>query len=226
MGVFLAGYMIDITSTRYIMLLVSIMILSGALGGMTSAFLSKSEDQPFFMVIVTHTFIGIVAAMMIPLLLNVFSSDLLDAGQNKPLKLFTLSALCIFFALFSARFLESVFRHKRKDEGPRPPQVQQDGNTIEKKQEISSTAAPAESAEKAKLSENQLRILRALAQAEASKLSLADLLRVTGIPQNEFDEIIAMLMVRGLVAQELIEGKKLQLVLTARGEQQLKKIPK
>jgi predicted transcriptional regulator len=51
-------------------------------------------------------------------------------------------------------------------------------------------------------------------------------MRATAIPQNEFDEILAMLMVRGLVAQELIEGRKLQLVLTARGEQQLKKMPK
>ena len=215
--------MIDITSARYIMLLVSIMILSGALGGMTSAFLRKSDDQPFLMVIFKHTFIGIVAAMMVPLILNVFSSDLLDAGQIKPLKLFTLSGLCIFFALFSTRFLESIFKNEWKEEGLHPPQVQQGGDKLEKKQEVRSTATPAMALEKTKFSENQLKILKALAKAEGAKLTLMDLLRAAAIPQNEFDEILAILMVKGLIAQELIEGNKLQLVLTTRGEQQLKK---
>ena len=206
--------------------LVGVMILSGALGGMTSAFLRRSDDQPFLMVVFKHIFIGIATAMMVPLILNVFSSDLLDAGQTKPLKLFTLSGLCIFFALFSARFLESIFRDKWKDEGTHSPQVHQGGDNLEKKQEVKSAAAPAEAREKTKLSENQLKILKALAEAEGAKLSLADLMRASAIPQNEFDEILAILIVKGLVAQELIEGNKLLLVLTVRGEQQLKKMPK
>jgi len=211
--------MIDIASANYIMLLVGIMILSGAFGGMTSAFLRKSDDQPFLMVFFKHTFIGIATAMIVPLILNVVSSDLLDAGQTNPLKLFTLSGLCIFLALFSTKFLESIFRDRKPDERQRPPQVPQSGD-----KEARSAAAPPETPEKTKLSENQLKILRALVEAEGSKLSLADLLKASAIPQREFDEIIAMLIVRGLVAQELIEGKKLQLVLTARGAQQLKKM--
>ena len=213
---------IDIKSANYIMLLAGIMILSGALGGMTSAFLTKSDDHPFFMVILKHIFIGIVTAMMVPLILNLFSSDLLDAGQTKPLKLFTLSGLCTFFALFSPRFLETIFMNRRQAEGRQPLQVHQGGEKGEKKQEGRSSAAPVEAPEKTKFSENQLIILKALAKAEGAKLTLVDLLRVTAVPQNEFDEILAMLMVKGLVAQELIEGTKLQLVLTARGEQQLK----
>src|SRR5512136_543982 len=148
--------MIDITSASYIMLLVGIMILSGAFGGMTSAFLRKRGDQPFIMVFFKHTFIGIAAAMIVPLILNVFSSDLLDAGQTKPLKLFTLSGLCIFFALFSARFTDSIFRDRKPDERQHAPQVQQSGDKGEKKQEARTAAAPPDTSEKAKLSENQL----------------------------------------------------------------------
>jgi predicted transcriptional regulator len=218
--------MFDIASASYIMLLVGIMILSGAFGGMTSAFLRKSDDQPFLMVFFKHTFVGIATAMIVPLILNVFSSDLLDAGQAKPLKLFTLSGLCIFFALFSTRFIESIYRERKPNERQYPPQVQQSGDKGEKKQEARTAPAPPETSEKTKLSGNQLKILRTLVEAEGSKLSLADLLRASAIPQSEFDEILAMLIVRGLVAQELIEGKKLQFVLTARGEQQVKKMPK
>lgn len=218
--------MIDITSSNYIMHLVGIMILSGAFGGMTSAFLRKSDDQPFLVVFFTHIFIGIATAMMVPLILNVFSSDLLDAGQTKPLKLFTLSGLCIFFALFSARFLESIFRDLKPDEKQHSPQVQQGVDKGQRKQEVRTTAAPAEASEKTKLSENQLKILKALLEAEGARISLADLIKASAIPQSEFDEVLAMLIVRGLVAQELSEGTKLQLVLTARGEQQLKRMSK
>ena len=217
--------MIDITSANYIMLLVGIMIISGAFGGMTSAFLRESDDQPFLMVIFKHTFIGIAAAMMVPLILNMFSSDVLEAGQTRSLKLFTLSGLCIFFALFSTRFLENIFKNRRQEEGRHPPQVHQVGDQVVRKEEATSTIAPKEGQEKAKLPENQLKILKALVEAEGAKLSLSDLLRASAIPQNEFDEILAMLMVKGLVAQELIDGKKLQLVLTAWGEQQVKKMP-
>jgi predicted transcriptional regulator len=192
---------------------------------MTSAFLRKSDDQPFLMVFFKHTFIGIAAAMTVPLILNMVSSDLLDAGQTNPVKLLTLSGLCIFLALFSTRFLESIFGDPKPDERLHPPQVQQNGDKGEKKLGAGGAAAPPETPEKTKLSENQLKILRALVEAEGSKLSLADLMKASAMPQREFDEIIAMLMVRGLVAQELIEGKKLQLVLTARGERQLKKMP-
>ncbi len=216
--------MIDIKSVNYIMLLAGIMILSGALGGMTSAFLRKSDDRPFLTILFKYTFTGIVTAMMVPLILNLFSSDLLDAGQTNPLKLLTLSGLCIFFALFSPRFIESIFRNQRNDEGRYPPQIHLGSDTLEKKIEVRSSAAPAVVPEKAKFSEHQLKILKAFAQAEGAKLTLIDLLRATAIPQNEFDEMLAILMVKGLVAQELIEGKKLQLVLTARGEQQLKKM--
>lgn len=218
--------MIDITLTNYVLHLVGIMILSGAVGGMTSAFLRRSGDQPFLMVIFKHIVIGIATAMMVPLILNLFSSDLLEAGQTKPLKLFTLSGLCVFFALFSVRFLESIFRDRTKDEVTHTPQVHQDGVKVEKKQEVRSAPPPAEAREKTKLSDNQVKILKALAEAEGVKLSLADLMRASAIPQNEFDEILAILIVKGLVAQELIEGSKLMLVLTMRGEQLLKKMPK
>ncbi len=74
--------MLEITSIGYIILLIEIMIVSGALGGMVSALLSWRDDQSFLGLIIKHTLTGIVMAMTVPLILNMFSSDLLDASRK------------------------------------------------------------------------------------------------------------------------------------------------
>jgi predicted transcriptional regulator len=185
-------------------------------------------------VFIKHTFIGIVAAMTIPLILNLFSSDLLDAGQTKPLKLFALSGLCICFAFFSVRFLEQLYGNRLKRESKYPQEIHQKEvdqqksdykrDKVSTKEGNSGAAVPAISPEKAKMMEYQVKILRALACAEEAKMTPEILLNVTGIAKKEFDEPLSLLMAKGSVVQELTNGEELQFVLTARGRQQVNKI--
>ncbi len=221
--------MLELTSIGYMVLLIDIMVVSGALGGMVSALLSWRDDQSFLGLIIKHTLTGIVMAMTVPLILNMFSSDLLDAGQAKPLRLFILGGLCIFVALFSTIVLERIYgnRLKRKERYNQQvcqTEVQQAEELPAVKEEIVDTATPIPSDEKVKTSDYQLKILEALAGVENAKLTLADLLRYTRIPQKDFDETLSLLMAKGSVAQELSGAKKLHLVLTARGRQQLGKM--
>jgi hypothetical protein len=220
--------MLEITSTGYMILLIDIMIVSGALGGMVSALLSWRDDQSFLGLIFKHTLTGIVMAMTVPLILNMFSSDLLDAGQAKPLRLFIFSGLCIFVALFSTVILERIYgsrlkRNVQYHKQVRQSQVPQSEEQSSGKEESVDTATPTPSDEKVITSNYQLKILEALASVEGAKLTLADLLRYTRIPQNDFDETLSLLMAKGSIAQELSGAKKLQLVLTPRGRQQLDK---
>ena len=211
------------TSASYIILIVGIMIISGALGGMVSALLSARDDQLFLSLIIKHTLIGMVTALMVPLLLNLLSSDLLDSGQTRPLKLLTLSGLCIFFAVFSARFLERIYGSRLKGEGQYGQEVHKNSDQPDRKEEHTVKAIHVSSLDKARTTENQSKILQALAGAEDAKLNLADLMRNTEISQKDFDETLSLLMAKGAVAQVLSGGNKLQLVLTARGRQQLNK---
>jgi predicted transcriptional regulator len=201
------------------------MVISGALGGMVSAILSVRDDQPFLSLIIKHTLIGMVTALMVPLLLNLLSSDLLEAGQTRPLKLLTLSSLCIIFAVFSTRFLDRIFGSRLKDEGKHGQEVhQKKGDQPDRTEENPVKAIQVSSPDKARATENQSKILRALAAAEDAKLTLADLMKNTEISQKTFDETLSLLMAKGAVAQELSGGNQLKLVLTARGRQQLDKI--
>ena len=211
------------TSASYMILIVGVMIISGALGGIVSALLSARDDRLFLRLIIKHTLIGMVTALTVPLLLNLLSSDLLESGQVRPLKLFTLSGLCIIFAVFSARFLERIFGSRLKDEGKYGQDVPQKGDQPDRTEENAVKAIHVSSPDKARTTENQSKILQALAGAEDAKLTLADLMRNTEISQKDFDETLSMLMAKGAVAQVLSGGNKLQLVLTARGKQQLSK---
>ena len=221
--------MLELTQTGYLILLIDIMAVSGALGGMVSALLSWRDDQPFLVVLFKYTLTGIVMAMTVPLLLNMCSSDLLDAAQAKPLRLFILGGLCIFVALFSPVVLEKIFGSRLKcDERDHQQvyqtKVQQTEELPAGEEESVNTTIIVPSVEKVKTSDDQFKILEALAGAEGAKLTLADLLRYTRMPQKEFDDTLSLLLAKGSIAQELSGGKKLQMVLTARGRQQLGKM--
>ncbi|MEN6319094.1 MAG: YEATS-associated helix-containing protein [Syntrophaceae bacterium] len=216
--------MVEITSAGYMIFLIGIMIVSGAFGGMVSAVLAEREDQPFISLIIKHTFIGIVAAMTVPLILHLFSSDLLDTGQTKPLKLFILSGICILYSLFSARFLDRFAGNRLKDDKRYDQVPIKTGNDVAKKEKTSDTTVPPISAEKVKSLENQLKILQCLARVKDAKMTLAGLMNDSGMTQKEFDEILSLLMAKGAIAQELSDGRTLHFVLTSRGRQQLTKM--
>jgi len=209
--------MLEITSIGYMILLIEIMVVSGALGGMVSALLNWRDDQPFLSLILKHTLTGIVMALTVPLILNMFSSDLLDAGQAKPLRLFILGGLCIFVAFFSTGVLEKIYKSRLKSKD----QDHQTGKQSSGKEENIDTAATMHGPEEAKLSEKQLKILEVLAGVDGAKLTIADLLRHTRISQKDFDEAVSLMKAKGLVVQELSGSKMPQLILTTRGRQQV-----
>jgi hypothetical protein len=228
--------MLEITSIDYMILLIEIMIVSGALGGMVSALLSWRDDQSLLGLIIKHTLTGIVMAMTVPLILNMFSSDLLDAGQAKPLRLFILGGLCIFVALFSAVVLERIYGSRLKrdvqyhqevrqckvtQEQGHQSQIHQCGEQPSGNKENIGPAVTTQKPEEEKMSVNQLRILETLAGVEGVKMTLADLLRHTMIPQKAFDEAISLMKAKGLVVQDLSDGRKPQLILTTQGRQRV-----
>jgi hypothetical protein len=234
-------------SASYMILIIGVMIISGALGGMVSALLSARDDRLCVRLMIKHTVIGMVTALTVPLLLNMLSSDILESGQTRPLKLLTLIGLCIIFAVFSTRFLERIFGSRSKDEGRYGQEVPQKRDQPDRAEDkaveampvsspdkavkampVSSPdkavkAMPVSSPDKARTTENQSKILQTLAGAEDARLTLSDLMSNTEITQKDFDETLSLLMAKGAVAQVLSGGNKLQLVLTARGRQQLNK---
>lgn len=97
-----------ITLDSYMLLLLGIMLFSGILGGTANYFMSDKNSSLSSKGFLKYAVLGIVAALTVPLFLNMISSDLLAAAKSRPIDLFTFAGFCLLFVLFSRRFVESA----------------------------------------------------------------------------------------------------------------------
>lgn len=97
-----------ITLDSYMLLLLGIMLFTGILGGAANYFMSDRSSSVSGKNFLKYAVLGIVAALTVPLFLNMISSDLLAAAKSRPIDLFTFAGFCLLFVLFSRRFVESA----------------------------------------------------------------------------------------------------------------------
>ena len=91
----------------------AVMLIAGALGGLVNDFLSDAQDEKVLSWW-QHVFVGVVAAFIVPLFLNMASGDLIDKirGVDGKLpdysKLFVLGGFCLVAAASSRAFIRSL----------------------------------------------------------------------------------------------------------------------
>ncbi len=85
--------------------LFSAMILAGALGGWMNYLMAEKED-PERRSYVKSLVLGVGASFMVPLLLNMISSNLTELAQGDWLKLLVFAGICLVAAVFSNKFTE------------------------------------------------------------------------------------------------------------------------
>ncbi|MFG6416135.1 YEATS-associated helix-containing protein [Roseateles sp. DC23W] len=104
----------EIAALIPLFLIAGVMLISGALGGLANYFTADTDTEKPLNAW-QHVFVGIVAAFIVPLLLNLASGDLIDkirgaAAGSKPdySKLFVLAGFCLVAAASSRAFIRSV----------------------------------------------------------------------------------------------------------------------
>ena len=98
------GMMVD----NYMYLILGIMVAAGVLGGTANYFMAERSADFSIKEMVKYMVLGTVAALMVPLFLNMISSNLLSVAKSRPIDLFVFGGFCIIFVLFSRRFFETV----------------------------------------------------------------------------------------------------------------------
>jgi hypothetical protein len=93
--------------------IIGIIILFGGLGGIVNYFFTyipnneeKSKWNSFELA--KSLVIGISASFLMPLFLNMISSDLIKESMNDPYKLFVFSGFCLIAAISSKAFIQSI----------------------------------------------------------------------------------------------------------------------
>jgi hypothetical protein len=92
----------------FILILIVIMAASGSLGGLVNYYLARSEN-PNQSNLKESLVIGIAASFLMPLFLQMISSNLLEGARTSdPLKLFVFAGFCLIAAVSSKAFIRTL----------------------------------------------------------------------------------------------------------------------
>jgi predicted transcriptional regulator len=211
-------------SGGFMFLILGIMIGSGILGGLVNFFLSENHKPPVWKALLGYCLLGIVAALTVPLFLNMISSNLLTAAQKKPVNLFIFNGICLLFAMFSCRLKENVYNKRFQGTGSiNRDDVNADAAETDYDLKIGYRKVSKDRLRRAGISESELKILQIMACGKHVHRSLVGLLKDPELAKEQVNETLSSVMAKGLVEQKLNKENKLRLYLTTKGKQILDK---
>lgn len=207
-----------------ILLIMTIMVISGFLGGSVHYFTGTRYGTADRLSLLKYFFLGGVAALTVPLFLDMVSSDLLLTMGKRPINIFTLSGLCIVFSAAACRFLDTV-TDKRPVARQSTPQIHEQTTLVSSQPETNESPKPTRPKFTAGLSENDIIIMSLLSDnGMYSDRSIDDLLKRSSLSHDRFNETMSVLMAKGLIGQKINNDNRLLFSLTPKGRQLLTKV--
>ncbi|OFZ69602.1 MAG: hypothetical protein A2Z01_08160 [Betaproteobacteria bacterium RBG_16_58_11] len=196
----------------YMLMILGIMMSMGLLAGIANFFLSGPEGKTPARELVKFIVLGIVAALTVPLFLNMTSSNLLEFGRTRPNALFVFAGFCLIYVLLSRRIFERI-AHKLMQLGQQQPE----GPAL-------STPRSPEDFFRAGLSGTDLEIMRAVSQGGSVYENLSGLASEI-IPSKEFvNDRLVLLRQLGLLELRANEKNILHMCLSPAGSQLLSEV--
>ena len=196
----------------YMLTVFSIMLAAGVLAGLANFFLSDAEGTASARELLKYLILGVVAALTVPLFLNMTSSNLLEFGRTRPNALFVFGGFCLIYVLLSRRIFESIV-HKLMGLGQKRSEAP-----------LSGTPRNAEDFFRAGLSSADLEIMRAVSQGGSVYENLSDLASDTTPPKEFVNERLVLLRQLGLLELRANEKNVLHMCLSAAGSQLLTEV--
>lgn len=217
----------------YMLMILGIMILAGVLGGVANYFLSDRQGELSSRDGFKYATLGVIAALTVPLFLNMLSSNLLEAARTRPVDFFVFAGFCLIYVVASRRLFENAANKLLSQ----LDQVKRDVNHLkQQKREAPAPVAvreesPAVAAEPAKaeppkdsLSYNDVEILRAIAEENYVYGNLAGLTDKTGLGRDLVSNRLTVLKNLGIIETRISDKNVLHWYVSPRGKQMLGEI--
>lgn len=209
----------------FLLLVFGIMILAGLLGGVANYFLAERSNEPHGKDFAKYAVLGVVAALTVPLFLNMISSNLLEMARARPVNLFVFAGFCLIFVLFSRRFVENVVNRLLQQLGQIRGEVEQikEGNAFA---EVPGTVPaddhpPQKGDAKAGISYGDIEIMRAISDGSFVYGNLSGIAMETALPKETVNARLSLLKGMNLVEAKINEKNVLHWSLSAKGRQLL-----
>lgn len=206
----------------HMLLILAIMVVAGILGGAANYFLAERQGEPGRRDWIKYPVLGVVAALTVPLFLNMISSTLLEGARTKPVDFFAFAGFCLIYVVAARRLLENVAQRllgqidqvKRevgqlKQQRREEPVVQLSKAEAEK---------PAEPEPREVLSYNDVEILRALAEESFVYGNLAAICERTGLARDYVSQRLTVMKTMGVIETRINDKNVLHWGVSARGK--------
>ncbi len=226
------------TLDSYMLVILLIMIAAGVLGGVANYYLSDRQNEPSRSDWKKYPALGVIAALTVPLFLNMISSNLLEAARTRPVDFFVFAGFCLIYVVASRRVFENVANRllgqmdqmkremveikQQQDLAPVPMSAP----VLASREEAMPAAAEAPSGPKPEvvkesLSYNDIEILRALAEENYIYGNLVGLTDKTGLARDLVSSRLTVLKNLGVIETRINDKNVLHWYVSPRGKQML-----
>ncbi|MBI4740197.1 MAG: hypothetical protein HY777_01285 [Betaproteobacteria bacterium] len=214
----------------YMLIVLSIVVVAGLLGGMANYFLSDRLPELVRRDWAKYPLLGVVAALTVPLFLNMISSNLLETARTRPADLFVFTGFCLIYVIASRRLFENVAgklltqvdqikrevkQIKQQQEMPREP----------REDPLPATETHAGGAKpdpvKESLSYDDIEILRALDEENYVYGNFVGLTEKTGLSRDLLGTRLIVLRNFGIIETRINERNVLHWFVSGKGRQLL-----
>ena len=218
------------TFDGYMLIILLIMVTAGVLGGVANYFLSDRQN-PNRKDWGKYPVLGVIAALTVPLFLNMISSNLLEAARSRPVEFFVFGGFCLIYVVASRRVFEDVVNKLLGQ----VDQMKREMRRIEQQQEtlgslrdelpapVIDSPAPVVKPEATReaLSYNDIEILRALSEDSYIYGNLAGITEKTGLARDLVSSRLAVLRSLGVIETRINDKNVLHWFVSPKGKQML-----
>lgn len=211
----------------YMLVILLIMVAAGILGGGANYFLSERQRDGASREWLRYAVLGVVAALTVPLFLNMISSNLIEAARSRPVDFFVFGGFCLIYVVASRRVFENVANKflLQIDQMKREmAQLKRPAPSAESQQVGETPSAPRPEAGREALSYNDVEILRALAEENYVYGNLAGFTEKTGLAREQVSARLTVLKNLGIIETRINDKNVLHWHVSARGTQMLGEI--
>jgi hypothetical protein len=189
--------------TTHASLLLTIMVVAGGAGGVASYFASEIPEQERWPVL-RRVLLGVVAAFVVPLFLNMTSSDILAEGAASLNNYLVFAGFCVLAGFSSKAFLSSlskkVLERVESVERQQEELKQEVAPIVEKQTEPAPEhESGLESLSPGAYSADEAAVLRALASDRYVRRHLGGVVQDSGLESRKAAELLESLRAKGLV---------------------------
>ncbi len=224
------------TLDSYMLVILLIMIAAGILGGVANYFLSDKQNEPARHDWGKYLILGVIAALTVPLFLNMISSNLLEAARTRPVDFFVFAGFCLIYVVASRRVFENVANKllgqmdqmkremtqiKQQRQDMPPPAPREDPLPPVEAVPPAPPAVAKPEVVKESLSYNDIEILRALAGENYVYGNLVGLTDKTGLARDLVSTRLTVLKNLGIIETRINEKNVLHWYVSPKGKQML-----